>query len=59
VSLASANSLASEEEMVLPAAKREAGDAMVVADLTKVTAIVSPMARPSPSRVAPTTPLIP
>src|SRR5690606_2027544 len=54
---ASANSLASAEEMVLPGMNRDRPSTWAL-PMTKVTAMVSPRARPSPSMMPPTTPTL-
>jgi len=53
---ASANSLASVDAIELPGANR-LGESRFALPMTKVTAIVSPSARPRPSITPPTTPM--
>ncbi len=53
---ASANSLASVDEIELPGENSDA-DSECALPITNVTAIVSPSARPRPSMTPPTTPL--
>ena len=53
---ASVNSLAIAEEMVVPGARSEALMRCAL-PMTKVTAMVSPSARPSPSMMPPTMPV--
>ena len=55
---ASVNSLARVEAMLLPAEKSEAEISWRL-PMTKVTAMVSPMARPRPRKQAPTIPWMP
>ena len=50
------NSLAMVAEMVVPGANSDA-DILCALPITKVTAMVSPSARPSPSKIAPITPI--
>src|SRR5471032_102601 len=54
---ASPNSLASSEVMLLPGANSD-HDSLLVLPITKVTAMVSPSARPRPSMTPPTTPVL-
>ncbi|MNT95334.1 hypothetical protein D3C72_2371920 [compost metagenome] len=53
---ASANSLASAEVMLLPGENSDALSSRLVLPITKVTAMVSPSARPRPSITPPMTP---
>src|SRR6202043_1117555 len=55
--LASANSLASAEVMLLPGENSETLSSRLVLPITNVTAIVSPSARPRPSITPPITPV--
>ena len=55
-SAASPNSLASTEAMDVPGENSEVGMRLAL-PITKVTAMVSPSARPSPSMTPPMTPL--
>jgi hypothetical protein len=54
---ASANSLAKVEEIEFPAENSD-HDKVLALPMTKVTAMVSPSARPRPSMTPPTTPVL-
>jgi hypothetical protein len=55
---ASANSLARVEVIELAASKSDSEDSWFMLPITKVTAMVSPRARPRPSMTPPTTPVL-
>jgi hypothetical protein len=55
---ASPNSLASAEVMLLAASNSDSDFSWLKLPITKVTAMVSPRARPRPSMMPPTTPVL-